>query len=160
MITIDITQVDAIIVLAGIPHKITGWSESGDCLSFPDSAELNMVKKGADGKMVSSNTGEKGGEVSVKVLANSPFVDRMSAEIELIKAGVQIPITLSATNKTVGDATVCTNGALKSAPIGVTYGKGEVGEMVYVFEFERITFVPVASKRASLLGSLTGGLLG
>ena len=160
MITIDITQVKAILLLSGIPHEVTGWSDSGDCLSLPDSAELNMIKKGADGKMVASNTGEKGGEVSIKVLANSPFVDRMSAEIELIKAGVQIPITFTVTNKTVGDATVCTEGSLKSAPIGITYGKGEVGEMVYVFEFERITFVPVGSKRGSIAATLTGGILG
>jgi hypothetical protein len=160
MITIDITQVEAIMTLSKIPHKITGWSDSADCLSLPDSSELNQVKKGADGKMVSSSTGEKGGEVSVKVLPNSPFVDRMSAEIELIKQGVQIPIELLVTNTTVGDVTVCTGGALKSAPVGLTYGKGEVGEMVYVFEFERIVFAPVGSKRDSALSTLTGGLVG
>jgi len=160
MINIDITQVEAIMTLSKIPHKIDGFSESSDCLSFPDSVELNNVKRGATGKMVASNTGDKGGPVSVKVLPNSPFVDRMAAEIEMVKAGVQIPIELLVTNTTVGDAQVCTGGVIKSAPIGVSYGKAEASEMVYVFEFERITFVPAGSKRDSALSTLTGGLLG
>ena len=160
MITIDITQVKAVIGLSGIPHEITGWSDSGDCLSLPDGVELNQFKKGATGKMVASNTGEKGGEVSIKVLANSVFVDRMAAEIELIKASVQIPIQLVITNKTVGDVTTCTQGTLKTAPTGITYGKGEVGEMVYVFEFEKIIFAPIGSKRGNIAATLTGGLLG
>lgn len=159
MITIDITQCDAIIFLSGIPHEISGWSDSADCLSLPDASELNMVKKGADGKMVASNTGEKGGEVTIKVLANSPFVDRMAAEIELIKQGVQIPAQLLITNQTVGDTTACANGSLKTAPVGVTYGKGEVGEMVYVWEFETIVYAPIASKRGDLSSKLTGGLI-
>ena len=160
MLIMDMTQVDVTITLHDVPVKVTGWSDSSDCLSLPDSSELNMFKKGATGKMVASGTGEKGGEVSLKILANSPFVDAMSAEIGLIKAGSQFPIFIHIQNKTVGDYIECINGVLKTAPDGVTYGKGEVGEMVYVLEFETIAYVPATSKRGSVISNITGGLAG
>lgn len=159
MLTMDMTQVDVVVTLHDVPVTVKGWSDSSDCLSLPDSVELNQFKKGATGKMVASGTGEKGGEVSIKVLANSTFVDAMSAEIGLIKSGQQMPIHAHIQNKSVGDYVECINGCLKTAPDGVTYGKGEVGEMSYVFEFETIAYVPATSKRGSIISTVTGGIV-
>ena len=158
MIHMDITQVDAFITLTGAPVPIEGWSEASDCLGFADAVELTAFKKGADGKMIAHNNGEKGGEVSIKVLANSPFVDVMSAYIELLKAGVQVPAQLTVTNKEVGDVVQCFNGVLKTHPMAPAYGKGDVGEMSYVWEFERTVFAPIGSKRGNFLATVTGGI--
>ena len=48
---------------------ITGWSDDTDALSFPN-VDIATSKRGADGKKVTSSTGEKGGPVVIKLLAN------------------------------------------------------------------------------------------
>jgi len=160
MIDIDIMQVDVLLVLDNLPFVVSAWSEDSDCLSLPDAVELANTKKGATGIMCASSTGEQGGPVSIKVLPNSPLVDRMYAYIVLHKnSNISFPVHLTITNKKTGDTQVCTNGVLTKAPEGVTYGKGEASNMTYEFEFERIITVSLL-KRNSFLATITGGLAG
>jgi hypothetical protein len=159
MIAMDILQNKIIFFLSGVPCEVSGFSESNDCFSLPGDAELNKVKTGADGKCIATRTGEQGGEVTVKVLPNSPFVDRMAAEMALVDRGVQVPIQMTATNTIVGDVVTGVNGVFISGPRGPSYGKAEVGEMVYKFHFEKVIFAPIGSKRGSFTDTLTGGLI-
>ncbi len=123
-------------------HLVSGWSDSSDCLAFPPDSEISAFKKGATGDMVSSRTGERGGAVTVKVLANSPTAAFMGKLIKQIDNNIPINFTLTWSNPVVGEFTSCTKGTLVNAPRGTTYGKGETGEKVYVFEFESITESP------------------
>jgi len=144
MLTIDITQGTGLFIPMG---KVEGWSDSSDCLSFPDAQEIASFKKGADGKMCASTNGERGGSLVIKVLANSPFVDKMAAYIALAKRGKVAAITFNWLNSISGDNISCRNGVLTEAPVGgPTYGKGEAGEVVYTFEFESIDHIPLMKR--------------
>lgn len=148
MINMDITQGAA--TLNG--HLISGWSDSSDCLGFPDGIELAAFKKGADGKMISTGTGDKGGPVTIKVLPNSPTAAFMAKLIKQQENKIPVQYSLTWVNPVVGEFVTCAGGALITAPKGTVYGKGEVGEKVYVFEFEEITETP----ELSLLGAAVG----
>jgi hypothetical protein len=140
MLALDLMQCEVTMELVTGQIKIDGWSESGDCLSFPE-IEFSKVKRGADGKMVASRTGDFGGPVTIKVLANSPFVTAMSEFIQNFNSnGNCKAVNLKMNNTCSGDKVTCTNGVLAKGPSGVNYGKGEVGEMSYTFEFETINF--------------------
>lgn len=156
MIAMDLLQCDVTLTPLAGGVNITGWSESGDCLSFPE-IESAKVKRGADGKMVGSRTGDFGGPVTIKVLANAPIVDILAGWIALFENAQLPPFELVLLNRPVGDIITCVNGIITKYPSGTSYGKGEVGEMSYTFEFERITFAPTAN-RSNLLSTITGGI--
>lgn len=141
MIQMDITQ--GVLTING--HRVQGFSDSGDCLSFPDASEIAAFKKGATGKMVASSTGEKGGPVSIKLLPNSPSVPFFTRLIKQIDNGVPVTFSGNWINPVAGEQIELSGGALITAPRGTTYGKGEVAEKVYVFEFERIEESPESS---------------
>ncbi len=138
MLAMDLTQCEVTMVLAGASVKVDGWSEAGDCLSFPE-IEYSKVKRGADGKMVASRTGDYGGPVTIKVLANSPFVKAMDEFLQAFNVNNNaVPVELRLNNTITKDTVTCLNGTLAKGPSGISYGKGEVGEMSYTFEFETI----------------------
>ncbi len=65
------------VILNGI--TIEGWSEDEDALTMPDAIEIAVIKKGADGLMVAGRTAEKGGEVTLKLLAIRTRVESREA---------------------------------------------------------------------------------
>lgn len=133
---------------------VSGWSDDSDCLMFPDAVEMAVVKKGADGKKISTRTGERGGSVTIKVLANSPFAAFMSRNIKNIDANQDVNFDLSWANPSVGEYIRCTGGTLITAPKGSVYGKGEVANKIYVIDFESIEETP----ETSLLNSVLQGV--
>lgn len=125
------------VILNGI--TIEGWSEDEDALTMPDSIELAVIKKGADGLMVAGRTAEKGGEVTLKLLANSSTVQALQAIVLAEKNGAAVNFSGVIT---YNDGSIATldKGVLKNAPNGYTLGKGAPGTMSYVFEFQVIDF--------------------
>jgi hypothetical protein len=130
-------------------HLFSGWSDATDCLSFPDAAVVAEFKKGASGSMIATRTGERGGKVEVKLLANSPSAAFMAKLIKNQEAGLPIVYHGDWINPVAGENVNLSGGALITCPKGTTYGKGDVGEKVYVFEFEQIGETPETSLLAS-----------
>jgi hypothetical protein len=159
MLAMDITQGTALMVLVGTPHEISGWGEGSDCLKFPSDSELTKVKVGADGKAIATRTADKGGLISIRVLATAPIVDAFAAHLALVDRGIQVPVQFYWKNNSVGDDIAGLNGTMTKSPRGPSYGKGEVSEMTYEFFFEEIVWSVVRSKRAQFLSTITGGLL-
>ena len=125
------------VILNGI--TFTGWSQDEDALTLPDAAELSVFQKGADGLMVAGRTGEKGGEVTFKLLANSPTVQPLQTFILAEKNGAFVEwngIIKYSDNSIVTLA----KGIMKKVPLGYTLGKGTPKTMSYVFEFQNIDF--------------------
>ena len=118
-------------------HVVEGWSEATDALSLPD-IELAQVQRGADGKMVASSTGNKGGEVQIKLLANSPSCQFLMQQMAQIMRGARVVWEGSIHNAQAGFSVTLGRGVLMTAPAGQTMGKGDVPERVFVFEFETV----------------------
>lgn len=151
MIPMDINQ--GVFTLNG--HVFSGYSDASDCLAFPDAAELATFKKGATGQMVASGTGEKGGKVVLKLMPNSPSVAFMAKLIKQIKNGIPVVFNGNWVNPVAGEFVSVNGGALLTAPIGTTYGKGEVAEKVYTFEFEAITETPESLLLSSAVNTVS-----
>ena len=125
------------VILNGI--TLEGWSEDEDALTMPDAMELAVIKKGADGLMVAGRTGEKGGEVTLKFVANSSSVQTLSAIVLAEKNGAALNFS-GIINFNDGSVVTLDKGVLKTAPNGYTLGKGAPKTMSYVFEFQVIDF--------------------
>lgn len=151
MIAMDITL--GVLLING--HLVSGFSDSEDCLGFPQDLELATVTKGADGKMCGSKTGEKGGEVTIKLLPNSPSAAFFAKLIKQQQLGLPIIISGSWSNPSVGEFIQMKGGILKTGPKGTTYGKGKAGEKVYVIEFETIDETPETLLLGAAVSTLT-----
>jgi len=123
------------VVLNG--HTVTGWSDDTDALSLPN-IDLANVVRGADGKMVSASTGDKGGPVVLKLLPNSPSVKFFMAAVAAQLNGANI-VWQGIIRDSINQVNVALiNGVLQNGPLGQTLGKGEAGNREFTIEFERI----------------------
>lgn len=134
MVDFSLEQVS--VVLNG--HTVTGYSDDTDALSLPN-VDLANVVRGADGKMVSVSTGDKGGALIIKLLPNSPsvsfFMNAVVAQMNNASVKWNGIIRDSITQVNV----VLYNGTLTNVPLGQTMGKGDAGNREFTIEFERIT---------------------
>lgn len=131
----DFSLEQVIVIING--HTVTGWSDDTDALSLPN-IDLASIVRGADGKMVSVSTGDKGGPVIFKLLANSPstkfFMNALAAQLN--NASVKWNGVIRDSINQVNIALV--NGTLTNGPVGQTLGKGAAKNAEFTFEFERV----------------------
>jgi len=118
-------------------HNVTGWSDDTDALSFP-SIDISTSKRGASGKKITSSTGEKGGPVVVKLLANSKsakfFMNAVTAQLN----GAAVSWNGLFRDPVNGISVICTVGNLQNVPLGQTMGKGDVANLAFTFDFELV----------------------
>ena len=118
-------------------HEVTGWSDDTDAISFPN-IDIASVKRGADGKMASSSSGEKGGPVVMKLLANSPsakfFQNAATAQLN----GAAVSWNGIFRDPINGISVAMTQGTLTNVPLGPTMGKGDVANKEFTIEFETV----------------------
>lgn len=132
----DFSLEQSSLVLNG--HTVTGWSDDADALSMPN-VDLANVVRGADGGMVSTSTGDKGGPVIIKLRPNSPSTAFFMNAVTAQQNGAAVKwngLYRDPLNQVV---VALAGGVLTNAPLGQTMGKGETGNREFTFEFERIT---------------------
>ena len=116
--------------------EIVEYSDAEDGISFPD-RELTAHKTGATGKKNVGFTGERGGQVTIKLLSNSksiPFfkgIDNATVLGSLIK----LEGFLQYSN---GSTCTMTNGTLVKCPAGQTLGRGVSKDHEAIIHFETI----------------------
>ena len=118
-------------------HRFEGWGAGADSIQFPDQnlAETNV---GADGQMVASSTGMRGGEIVLKLQPNSPSVAFMAGQILAIQRGGSVVWNGTVRNGQTGVTTRLERGVLKTAPLGQSVGNEPAPVREYTFEFESI----------------------
>lgn len=118
-------------------HDVTGWSDDTDALSFPN-IDLASIKRGADGGMIATSTGDKGGPVILKLRANSPsakfFQNAVTAQIN----GAAVLWNGLYRDPVNGVTVALVNGTLVNAPLGPTMGKGDVANREFTIEFQLV----------------------
>ena len=118
-------------------HRCRGWGNVADALQFPD-IEMAQTERGADGQMVASSTGVRGGEVMLKLMPNSPtFVYLMQKKAE-IDRGAAIQFNATSRNAQTGITTRLERGVLKRAPAAQTVGNATPPMREFTIDFETI----------------------
>lgn len=118
-------------------HTFSGWSDDSDAFNA-EAVELASVTRGADGKMVASSTGAKGGPLTIKLLPNSPSAKFMQAAAANVQKGTKLVWNGTFRDPENGHTAKLENGILTKYPPLPSLGKGSVGNMEYTIEFETI----------------------
>jgi len=116
---------------------ITGWSDDTDALSFPN-VDIATSKRGADGKKVTSSTGEKGGPVVIKLLANGRSTKFLMNAVTAQLNGSAVSWNGFFRDPVNGVTVAMTNGTLQNVPLGQTMGKGDVANREFTIDFELV----------------------
>ena len=116
---------------------ITGWSDDTDALSFPN-VDIATSKRGADGKKVTSSTGEKGGPVVIKLLANGKSTKFLMNAVTAQLNGSAVSWNGFFRDPVNGVTVAMTNGTLQNVPLGQTMGKGDVANKEFTIDFELV----------------------
>lgn len=118
-------------------HEVTGWSEDSDALMVPDSFEFFTIRRGANGDMVALRNGARGGVVTIKLLPSSPSTVFFLQQAAALLRGAYTVFNGSIADSNLAYNIILRNGVLMTAPLGYTYGQGEVSNREFTFEFER-----------------------
>ena len=118
-------------------HTVQGWAAQADALMMPD-IELAVVERGADGGMIASRTGVKGGPVRLKLLANSPSTAFFMSQAQIIAGGGVVVFEGSIANAEVGYSHRLERGVMTTYPAGQTLGNAVAPPREFVIDFERI----------------------
>lgn len=118
--------------------EVVGWSDDQDAIMFPN-LEMFNTTVGATGEKVFNAMGERGGDVVLKLLPNSPTRKAlMRAVARWIEDGSTTVYKLTVTNLDHKTITTCTNGRLRIAPLGQTQGKEAAANAEFTINFAKI----------------------
>lgn len=127
-------------------ERITGWSPDSDALMLPEEIEFFNIAVGGDGQKIGTRTGEGGGEVSFKLMANSTSIPFLMHYVEhLLQPNPRYEVFYGLIHDELNDFTITlSSGLLVKGPAGHTLGVGETSPLTFTFNFERI--IPDYSK--------------
>lgn len=116
-------------------HEVGGWSDDPDALSFPN-IDIANVKRGAVGGTIASSTGDKGGPVVFKFLANGKTAKFLQLAAMAQLNGVAVLWQGLYRDPVNGVTVACVNGTMTNIPLGPTMGKGDVANKEFTIDFE------------------------
>ena len=120
-------------------HIIKGWSEDTDALTLPDAFEFASVRRGATGDMAAFSTGDRGGPVTLKLMPNSPSVPFLMKQVtRILSDKAEVIWGGSVKHKRTDASVTLKRGVLVSGPLWYTMGKGEAGNLTFMWEFQEI----------------------
>ena len=120
-------------------QTIKGWSEDTDALTLPDAFEFASVRRGATGDMAAFSTGDRGGPVTLKLMPNSPSVPFLMKQVtRILSDKAEVIWGGSVKHKRTGAGVTLKRGVLVSGPLWYTMGKGEAGNLTFMWEFQEI----------------------
>ena len=132
--SLDISIEHATVLING--HRVQGWAAEADALLLPE-IDLANTTRGPDGLLLASSTGNRGGEVSFKLLANSESAAFFGRQVAEIRRGARIIFEGSYEDQT-GYSITFERGVFMRAPFGRTLGNTTPATRVFVFDFESI----------------------
>ena len=118
-------------------HTIEGWASESDALMLPD-LELFNITRGARGQMLAVRNGVRGGEVTIKLMPNSPSSIYFIRQIANILNGSYVLFQGTIEDANLNYTIALSNGVLATGAAGHTYGDGEVATREFTFDFEEI----------------------
>lgn len=119
-------------------HRVQGWANAADALLFPQ-ITMGVAEVGADGLMLVSSTGEKGGEVVYKFMANSESTAVFARWAEEVSKGAVIEFRMVVSNTQTGVSGRYERGAMLVRPGGQTLGNAIAPPREFTIRYQQIT---------------------
>lgn len=132
---IDVSISNTTVVVNG--HTVSGWSEDTDALLLPDLTIAN-IKRGGDGRMTSSGTGDQGGPVTFKLLPTSPSTQFFMNLGTTQRSGGSVEFNGTVRYNDTGIVVELNRGIMTQLPSGQTVGKGSSATQMFIIEFESV----------------------
>lgn len=126
---------DFALVLNG--HRVEGVVQDRTAISVPVIGRL-QTEFSAEGFSLQTLSGQKGGNVSVTLIANAPSIGFFQNLHTAMQKDVIIPVAGSLTNNRLGASCALNRGALMSGPPFWSYGDGNAAPMTFTLFFEEI----------------------
>lgn len=114
-----------------------GFSDDTDCIMW-EARTLTNVKTGADGGEIHMRTGDQGGTLSLKLLANSPDDDFIANLRSAYVEGGVVELDVEIVHQLAGHREFGEQGSFLEDPPGKTLGKGDVANRVYKMRYKRV----------------------
>ena len=122
-----------VLILNG--HRVQGLTNDGDAVEFPQVDMVN-VSTSADGIKLYASTGEKGGEVTVRLKGNSPSLQFLSQQrVAQINGAI---VEWSGTYSVDGVTMRMSRGVMMTGPAGMTMSSDGPTDREYTWTFEKI----------------------
>ena len=133
----DISLKDGTLIINGV--EIVGFGDSESAIDFPN-IDTTVVRRGADGGMVSGSTGNRGGPLTLTLLQNSPAYYFLMALHNASVNGASITISGFYSHQVGGFTGTLEGGVITNAPGGPSLGNAAPPAKAFTIEFETITF--------------------
>lgn len=131
------------VVLGGIP--IEGFSEDSDAFMPPAELEAYTVKVGADGRKLWVENAERGGELVIKLMHDSPSAPKLMRKIGQQRAFNLVSWDGHYENLTNGARIDFRTGLCTKYPLGETIGAGDIGSLSFTIDYQDIEYEPGGS---------------
>ena len=125
-----------------------GFSDDADCIMW-DSRTLTNVKTGADGGEIHMRTGDRGGSLTLKLLADSADDDYLANLRNTYVEGGVVTLDCEIVHHRAGHREFGEMGSFMEDSPGKTLGKGDVANRMYKMRFKTVR----DDRSGSLLGT-------
>ncbi len=115
-------------------HVVLGLST----LEIPDTVELDTVRRGATGDMLTSATGEYGGTLSIMLQPGAPSLSFLGQQMKAVLGGGFVNWEGSVKDAKHGYVLRLMHGVMTSAPMGTLMD--EAADKTFTFKFERLYY--------------------
>ena len=118
-------------------HTVNGLSDDRGAIQFPEIDRL-LTQYSAEGRMLQTLSGMKGGIVIITLQADSPSIKVLGGWVTAMVNDIVVPITGSARNTRWGISAALTGGQMKAGPGFLNWGSGIPPNPVFRIAFEKI----------------------
>ena len=122
--------------------RVEGFSNDSDAFMPPSEIEGVTVVPGGDGTHERFDTGERGGEVVIKLQPSSPTVPKFHRMIRQQQLGDRVNWDLHAENLVSGTRLEGRNGVCTKWPAGETVGGSVIGTQQFTFDYQELITTP------------------
>ena len=118
-------------------HQVLGLR----ALDVPDNVDLATVRRGTDGDMLTSATGEHGGTVSIVLRPEAPSLSFFGQQMRVIAGGGIVNWEGAVRDAEHGHVLRLMHGVMTSGPMGTLMN--DQADKRFTFEFERLYYEAV-----------------
>lgn len=130
---------DYILVLNG--EEVTGFSDADDALMFEDRDAWQDPRIGMYGNWSLRRNPDQGGNLTIRLLADSDSVPRMVRADARTRSGDAVFFNGYAENEKTGERVELAEGVMRSSPPFSTVGASGVQDKTFVFQFKNMQSV-------------------
>lgn len=131
--------------------QLSGWSDSGAVITFPDLEPYANLRQGLDGPMLGTLRNGVGGDVTFEFMSHSPAVQWFQERLGDLRNEEQVQIQGVVVNTISGETCTMVDGLLRVARAFPNFGDDGASVMTFTVRFSEIfsdysNFRPVATE--------------